>query len=344
MLDKKDILFYLTTQDSVAIQNLVRRADETRQSFVGNAVHLRAIVEISNRCVRNCLYCGLRRSRSDLPRYRMEEETFWQVARHVAQLGFKTIVLQSGEEPQWRAEEIAKIVEKLREKLGLTVTLSLGERSEREYKMWFAAGAERYLLKHETSDPQLYCRLHPDLVFENRLRCLENLKKIGYQTGSGVMIGLPGQTLESLAEDIVLFRKMDIDMMGIGPFVPNPKTPANQLLQKFPFAYDAEELTYRMIALTRLVTQDTMIPTTTALSTVNPDLGRALGLLCGANVIMPDATPPEFKKWYEIYPKRSGASVSIEAQLEQIQKQVESLGREIGTDAGHRVKRRCAVG
>ena len=344
MLDKKDILFFLKTEDSAAVQELVQNADKVRRTFVGDEVHLRAIVEISNRCVRNCLYCGLRRGHGALPRYRMDEKTILSLGRRVAELGFPTIVLQAGEDPSWSAEEIAGIIEKLRLQFGLTVTLSLGERSANDYKIWFAAGAQRYLLKHETSDPELYRRLHPDLAIENRLRCLENLKQIGFQVGSGIMIGLPGQTLESLSEDILLFKKMDIDMMGIGPFVPNPETPAPKLFGRFPFAHDPEELTYRVIALTRLVTQDTMIPATTALSTVNPHRGRALGLLCGANVIMPNATPPEFREKYAIYPKPAKTVQPIEIQLKKIRELLRSLNRTIATGPGHRPGRRAAVG
>ncbi len=344
MRTQEEILFYLKTRDATAIRTLIRRADEIRREFVGDEVHLRAIVEISNKCEQNCLYCGLRRSRRGLFRYQMDEATILSVAKQVASLGFRTIILQAGEDSSRKAEEIARIIEKLRKHFSLTVTLSLGERSKEDYRMWFAAGAERYLLKQETSDPELYRHLHPGMSLDNRLRCLEALKEIGYQTGSGIIVGLPGQTAESLAEDVLLFRKMDMDMMGIGPFVPNPATPAPSLFRKYPFAYDSEELTYRLIAITRLITQDTMIPTTTALSTVNTEIGRMAGLFCGANVIMPNATPFAFKRWYEIYPRRSGNVLNLESQLASIKELVGNLGRRIAEGPGHRIKRSKAVG
>ncbi len=344
MLTKQDILDYLETDDSEAIQSLIRQADRVRRQYVGDTVHLRAILEISNICRRNCLYCGLRCGRSELPRYRISQDDILQQAEHIAALGFRTLVLQSGEDPYFSAEMLAQLIKTIKRRLGLTITLSVGERPRRDYEMWFDAGAERYLLKHETSDPELYARLHPGMTLDERLRCLETLKTIGFQTGSGIMIGLPGQSLNSLADDILLFREMDIDMMGIGPYIPNPATPAPALFEKYPFPHDAEELTYRVVALTRVVTRDTLIPTTTALSTLNPDMGRALGLICGANVIMPDATPPAFRKMYEIYPKKLGAELSLEEQLHGIQELVESLGRQIARDAGHRVRREQAVG
>ena len=336
MLTQKDLIHLLETDNSSELHELFCEADRIRHETVGDDVHLRAIVEFSNSCERNCLYCGLRRKNRRLTRYSLSEDQILKLAEEISQLGIKTIVLQSGEDRFIRAEHLAKVIQKIKLKYNLAITLSVGEHPERDYRLWFDSGADRYLLKHETSDPVLYKRLHPDLTYENRLRCLEILKKIGYQVGSGVMVGLPGQTLESLAEDILLFRKFEIDMMGISPFVPNPQTPAPKLFQKFPFPFNAEKLTYKMIALTRIVTCDTMIPTTTALATVNGKTGRIQGLRCGANVIMPDATPQPYKSYYEIYPAKAGLEKPFSRQIQEIRQLLASLGRKISTDFGHR--------
>lgn len=274
---------------------LFAAADEVRRRFVGDSVHLRAIIEFSNYCVRSCLYCGLRRDNRKLGRYRMSADEIARTAAKACSAGYRTIVLQSGDDLHYRADDIARIVERIKRGADVAMTLSIGERTGEEYRTMRNAGADRFLLKHETADPGLYASLHPGMSFERRLECLHSLRQLGFQVGSGNIVGLPGQTLHTLARDIALLRELDVEMAGIGPFIPHPDTP---LARSRP---GEVALALRTLAVARIVLPLAHLPATTALATLHPE-GRRLALQCGANVVMPNVTPPEYRRLYEIYP------------------------------------------
>ncbi len=329
--NRGDLIHFLATPDMNEVGCLYDFADRVRREHVGDAVHLRAIVEFSSFCRNDCLYCGLRRSNHARRRLRMPLDEIVAQCRRAETLGFRTAVLQSGEDPFYGREAIAGLVRRVKAETGLAVTLAVGERSEEEYRAFFTAGADRYLLKHETSDRELYERLDPGLSHERRIGCLRLLKRIGFQTGSGIMVGLPGQSLESIADDILLFRDLDLDMIGCGPFIPHPATP---LAAEPP---GSEELTYRVLALARLVTRDTHIPATTALAVTAGDAGRASALCRGANVVMPNITPQPWRGAYEIYPSKGRTEVFDPSLLERLRRTLCELGRFIAEDAGERV-------
>lgn len=330
--NREDLVHFLKGAEKGADEALYAFADRVRREHVGDAVHLRAIVEFSSFCRNDCLYCGLRRSNLSLRRLRMPMEEIVAQCRRAEALGFRTVVLQSGEDPFYGREAVVDLVRRVKEETGLAVTLAVGERSEEEYRAFYEAGADRYLLKHETSDRELYERLDPGMSHERRIDCLRTLGRIGFQTGSGIMVGLPGQTLESVADDILLFRELDIDMIGCGPFIPHPETPLAGA------APGSEDLTYRVVALARVVTRDTHIPATTALAVMVGDAGRANALCRGANVVMPNITPQPWRLAYEIYPNKGRAEVFDPALLDQLRRTAAELGRFIADDAGDRVK------
>ena len=226
-LEKKEIISLLQADDAKDINIIFARAAEIRNEFMGNEIHLRGIIEFSNYCEQNCLYCGLRKSNEDLQRYRMNEEIILSIAKTINEKGIKTIVLQSGEDNNCSSEFISKIIRHIK-LFDTAVTLSLGERNFNEYEIWKEAGADRYLLKHETANPKLYSMYHQGQLLDERLKHLTILKKLGYQVGSGNLIGLPFQTIEDIADDILLCKKMDVDMASFSPFIPSPDTPYRQ--------------------------------------------------------------------------------------------------------------------
>ena len=330
-LSKEEIIAYLEEKDPGQVIQLYREADRVREDFMGDEVHIRGIIEFSNYCKRDCLYCGLRRSNNQLVRYRMTLEEIFLAARLARGLNFKTVVMQSGEDPFYSVEDICSLVRRIKTNLNLAITLCIGERSFEDYERFRKAGADRYLLKFETSNPCLFRRLKPDSSYEQRLRCLDWLKQLGYQVGSGNMVGLPGQTLEDLAEDILAFEKLDLDMIGIGPFIPHSNTPLRDARK--------EELdtVLKVVALTRIVTRNTHIPATTAVGTLYNG-GRQKALQCGANVIMPNATPKGYREHYQIYPNKICIDESPQNCRHCIEGMVTSLGRRIGDHFGHTMK------
>lgn len=329
----------LTEDDIVALldagpqeqQTLFAIADKVRKHFMGDAVHLRGIIEFSNYCVRNCLYCGLRRDNRRLPRYRMSIDEVLKVAAKAAAAGYRTIVLQSGDDFHYRADDIARMVDGIKRTAAVAVTLSVGERSRKEYAVMRQAGADRFLLKHETADPDLYRRLHPSMTLEGRLECLAHLRDLGFQVGSGNIIGLPGQTVRTLAKDIALLRALDVEMAGIGPFIPHPDTP----LASCPPGDLAMSL--KALAVARLALPLAHLPATTALATLHPD-ARRMGLSCGANVIMPNVTPLEFRRLYEIYPGSIALRAPEDGGIAEIRTMLSSLGRAVSDTCGHSPK------
>ena len=275
-------------------KELFAAADAVRKEFVGDEVHLRGLIEFSNICKNNCLYCGLRRDNRNLKRYRMSPEEIVALAtRAVREYGFKTIVMQSGEDLWFTPERLKPILTEIK-KLDVAVTLSIGEKTFAEYAAYREAGADRYLIRIETTDKDLYHRLDPGMSWEERKQCLLNLGKLGYEVGSGIMVGLPGQTLESIADDLLFLKELNIDMAGIGPFIPHKDTP----FAKFPAG--TVEQTCFLLSLIRLIKPNILLPSTTALGTIDPN-GREKGILAGANVVMPNLSPIAVRKKYSLY-------------------------------------------
>ena len=308
-------------------RRVLTAAHRLRAETVGGAVHLRGLIEFSNYCRNNCLYCGLRRDNRKVSRYRMTPREIIDTAAEGAELGFKTVVLQSGEDPAYSGEMIAGIVREIR-RLGLVVTLSIGEREPWEYELWRQAGAERYLMRHETADPSLYGRLHPGRSFRERVSRLKVLKKLDYQVGTGFMVGLPGQREQTLAADLELALELEAEMVGIGPFIPHPDTP----LGGEPGG--TLEQTCLMVALTRLALPYTLLPATTALGSIDP-LGREAALRSGANVLMPNLTPKAHRRDYQIYPNKICLGEEAAECRGCITRRIESLGRSVADDPGH---------
>ena len=271
-------------------------ADRVRKENVGDEVHLRGLIEFSNICRCACKYCGLRCENKALNRYRIMPEDILYYAKKAAGMGYKTIVLQSGEDAYYTREVLCDVISKIKE-LDVALTLSVGERSFEDYQAFKAAGADRYLIRIETTDRDLYKKMHPHMDFDNRVRCLKYLRKLGYEVGTGCLVGLPGQTIESLADDILFFKEIDADMVGIGPFIPHPQTPLKDA-QTGDFT-----LALKVMALTRILLKNINIPATTAMETLNPN-GRVIALQSGANVVMPNVTSQEYREKYEIYPNK----------------------------------------
>jgi biotin synthase len=318
-MDEKEIAGWLRERDPERLAELWDRADAVRRARVGGEVLRRGLVEVSNHCARSCLYCGLRAGR-DMARYRMSAEEVLECCARARGRGCGTVVLQAGEDPGLTLGWVAELVLRIKSRFGLAVTLSLGERTEEELAAWKEAGADRYLLRFETSDPELFRRVHPPLPGRpsDRLALLRRIKALGYETGSGTLIGLPGQTWQSLAHDIALFAELELDMIGSGPFIPHPDTPLAGKMGEVPADV---ETACKVIALSRLVRPDANIPSTTALEALDPGEGRDLGLRCGANVVMPVLTPAPYRAAYEIYPGKAGAGLASEDEATVVRRQ-----------------------
>jgi len=308
------------------LQALFQKADEVRERYLGKEVHLRAIIEFSNNCIKNCLYCGLRRDNRKLTRYRMPADEIFSAAVKASREGFKTIVLQAGEDPHYKPEVIADLVRRIKACSDVAVTLSLGDLTKDAYQKMRLAGADRYLLKFETSEPFLFGRLRPGTNLTGRLKQLSLLKELGYQVGSGNIIGLPGQSLDSVTEDILLLRKLGVEMAGIGPFIPHLQTPLRNSLPGDLY------LNLKALAVTRLLLPLTHLPATTAIAAVHAS-GRRLALKSGANVVMPDLTPLPYRSYYDIYPGRTRTQ-SGNSYL-RWKEELEQMGRSIAGGYGY---------
>lgn len=313
-------------QDNSINDELFKISDEVRKLNVGNEVHLRGLIEFSNICKCSCKYCGLRKDNTKLERYRLTPEEIINFAKKASEYGYKTVVLQSGEDAYFSKEDLTKILKEIK-KYDLAITLSIGEKTYEEYKAYKEAGADRYLLRIETTDIELYKQMHPNMSFENRVRCLRDLKKLGYEVGSGCLVGLPNQTIDSLADDILFFKEIDADMIGIGPFIPNPNTPLSE--EKG----GTFELALKVMALTRLLLPTINIPATTAMETLNPN-GRIIALQSGANVVMPNVTEGDYRRKYEIYPGKICISDTPAHCRNCISGKIQSIGRTISNDYG----------
>lgn len=330
--ETQDLICALESTSPEADEALFAAATRVRHAHVGDEVHLRALIEFSSHCARTCAYCGLRAANRPLPRYRMEPGEIIAAAQHAASLGYRTVVLQSGEDSWYTGEAIAGIVRGIRASCDVAITLCVGERSDEDYALWREAGADRYLLRIETSDPDLYAALHPGMSFANRLACLLAIKRLGYEVGSGVLIGLPGQSVETLAHDLLFLTDLGADMVGMGPFIPHPQTPLCDCDQ------GTVAMTLRMVALARLLLPEAHIVATTALGTLDP-LGRERGLQAGANVVMPNVTPQQYRALYEIYPSKICIDETPEKCRGCIEGRIRGIGRGIACDRGTAVRR-----
>ena len=334
-LDALELL--LGAADPEDVKEIFQAADRVRRQHMGDGILLRGIVEFSSYCGNTCSYCGLHGGNVELERYRMSGSEILDSVGRIAAQGIRTVVLQSGEDARVDAAWLADLVSRITGAHDMAVTLSVGERPRADYGLWREAGADRYLLKIESSDPDLYASLHRERTLETRLRCVQDLFDLGYQVGSGVMVGLKGQTLGHLARDIRWFAGQDFDMIGIGPFIPHPQTPlggepAGDVL-----------LTLKAVALTRIVTRNAHLPATTALGSMGRDY-RPDGLKAGANVLMPNFTPLRYKKLYEIYPGKRCISEPVGACAFCMAGMAAGIGRFIDFSRGDSMKRPHARG
>jgi biotin synthase len=329
--DFNDILFLLSRTGKDEMASICSFADEVRRANVGNGIFLRGIVEFSSYCSKTCAYCGLNSNNKGLPRYRMTMDEVLSAVELLSVDGIKTVVLQSGEDDTLIPEWLAEVVGEIKKRFDIAVTLSVGERPSSDYELWKKAGADRYLLKVETSDRNLYEKLHPGMDHDTRIGCLRELKRLGYQVGSGVIVGLPGQTSEILARDIQFFKQENLDMIGIGPFIPHRQTGCRDAL---PGDID---MTLMMVAVTRIVTGNTHLPATTALGSLDGD-HRMAALQAGANVLMPNYTPAPFRTQYEIYPDKRCVDEPVGACNNCMEGMASRIGRVIDYSIGHSMK------
>ena len=324
ILEKDEIVFLL--QNDFLNAELFDAADKTRKKNIGNKVYLRGLIEFSNICAKNCRYCGLRCSNKKLERYRLNTKNIIECAQKAKNHGIKTVVLQSGEDSFYSIETMQEIIHNLK-KLNLAITLSLGEKTYEEYKAYKEAGANRYLLRIETTDPILYKKMHPKMNLNNRITCLKNLKELNYEVGSGCLVGLPNQSLNSLANDLLFLQNLQVDMAGIGPFIANPDTP----LAKEPNG--SFILALKIMAIMRLLLPKINIPATTSMETLNKN-GQIIALQSGANVIMPNVTKINYRKKYIIYPGKTGIEQNEEETILSVKSKIKNIGREISTNFG----------
>jgi len=331
LIQKAKTTHILTKEEIVELlkndsEQLFIAADETRKINVGDEIHLRALIEFSNICKNNCHYCGLRASNNKIERYKLTPEEIIKLATKAVDMGFRTIVMQSGESKALPIDDLAEVVKKIKTlKPAPAITLSIGELTTDEYKVLKEAGADRFLLRIETTDKELYKKYHPNMNFENRVRCLKDLRDLGYEVGTGCLVGLPDQTLESLANDILFFKEINADMIGIGPFIPHKDTPLKSARG------GSFELALKVMAITRLLLPNINIPATTAMEALKEN-GRIIALQSGANVVMPNITLDDVRKKYEIYPGKTIVNYN------NLEEKLNKIGRTISTEQGFRRK------
>ena len=332
-LTRDEIITLLENRNSEIQSELAKRASETAQKHYGNKVYVRGLIEFTNYCRNDCYYCGIRCGNKNAERYRLSKEEIVECASYGYGLGFRTIVLQGGEDMFYTDDMMVDIIKSIKkEHPDCAVTLSIGEKSYESYKAFFDAGADRYLLRHETADFDHYAKLHPkNLSPENRQQCLYNLKKIGFQTGAGFMVGSPYQTVDNIADDLLFLKKLDPEMIGIGPFIPHKDTV---------FADEKAgdlNLTLFLLSVIRLMLPSVLLPATTALGTINPR-GRELGILAGANVVMPNLSPVGVRKKYALYDNKICTGEEAAECMNCLKNRISSIGYEIVTDRGDNIK------
>ncbi|MBR3865525.1 MAG: [Clostridia bacterium] len=312
---------------------LAEKADAVRRRVYGNKVFIRGLIEVSNICKNDCFYCGIRASNKNCDRYRISADEIIECAREGYKLGFRTFVLQGGEDGYFTDERVEDIIKRIKAEMpDCAVTLSLGERSKDSYQRLFDAGADRYLLRHETADSEHYGKLHPsELSLENRMNCLRALREIGYQVGCGFMVGSPYQTNEHIAKDLKFIEEFQPDMCGIGPFIPHKDTPFAE------FSAGTAEFTCYLLSIVRLICPEVLLPATTALGSIKEG-GREEGSQAGANVVMPNLSPKSVREKYMLYNNKLSSGDEAAEAVRELDKKIRSVGYEIVTDRGDRRK------
>lgn len=328
-LPDEKLRLLLTSEDSDTAEYLAQAADKVRRQFYGTDVYIRGLIEFTNYCKNDCYYCGIRRSCGGVSRYRLTEPEILSCCETGYALGFRTFVLQGGEDPYWTDDRLVPLIAAIRKDYpDCAITLSVGERSRDSYQRLFNAGADRYLLRHETADPCHYASLHPsDLFWKNRMECLQNLKEIGYQTGCGFMVGSPGQMTEHLMADLRFIQRFHPHMAGIGPFIPAKGTP----FEKEPAG--SAQLTLKLLSIIRLMLPSILLPATTALGTAKTD-GREQGILAGANVIMPNLSPAAVRSKYALYDNKISTGDEAAESVAHLRRSMQNIGYQVVTSRG----------
>lgn len=333
-LSEEEFVLLLQQSGDAAVRETLRReALALCRNYYGNQVYIRGLIEFTNYCKNNCYYCGIRRDNPHVRRYRLSTEEILSCCREGYGLGYRTFVLQGGEDPYFTDERMTELIRQIREEYpDCAITLSIGEREKDSYRKFREAGADRYLLRHETADAAHYRSLHPEgMNFSHRIQCLYDLKALGYQVGAGFMVGSPGQKLEHMAKDLLFLQKLQPEMVGIGPFIPHHDT-----------RYAKEqagsvEMTLFLLSVIRILLPKVLLPATTALGTMDP-VGREKGLLAGANVIMPNLSPEKNRKDYSLYDNKIYTGEEAAQSIASLRKRVESVGCQVVTDRGDAVR------
>lgn len=343
IIDKLEITHNLSDTEFMALlasaspkddAYIAERARNTRENCYGKDVYIRGLIEFTNHCRNNCYYCGIRRDNQNAQRYRLTGEQIISCCDNGYQLGFRTFVLQGGEDAYFTDERLCRLIQEIKQHhADCAVTLSIGERSKESYQRLFAAGADRYLLRHETANQDHYAALHPaEMSYPHRLQCLRDLKEIGYQVGCGMMVGSPGQKLEHLIQDLRLLQELQPEMVGIGPFIPQHDTPFAQA------AGGTAAMTLRLLSIIRLLLPNVLLPATTALGTIDPK-GREKGLLAGANVLMPNLSPTAVRKKYALYDNKICTGEEAAECVRCLATRVESTGYKIVISRGDHINK-----
>ena len=337
-LSREDWVELIRTQCAEDREYAAELARELAVSVFGKKIYFRGIIEFTNICKNNCYYCGIRCANRNVARYRLTDKEILECCAEGYEIGYRTFVLQGGEDAYFTDERLCALVKKIKETYpDCAITLSVGERSRESYQKLFDAGADRYLLRHESASEKHYRQIHPEeLSWQNRMECLKNLKEIGFQTGCGFMVGTPGQTAEDLAQDMQFIAEFQPQMIGIGPFLPHHETPFRDKAAGDP------DLTLFLLSLCRIMQPEVLLPATTALGTVRGD-GRALGVLAGCNVIMPNLSPTSVRKKYLLYDNKAGVGDDAKSGLRRLREQMDAIGYEVEVGRGD-YKKRSATG
>jgi biotin synthase len=326
-MNKNDIINLLQSKDQ-ELADLYKKADKIRQQNVQDTVHLRGIIEFSNYCIKQCNYCGINASAQKVTRYRIPHKEIIETCNFINQHQLGTVVLQSGEDPYYTSDKITKIIRDIKNNTDLAITLSIGNKTKKELQEYKAAGMDRYLIRFETSNSDLFNKCHPDDSLSSRVKTIQALQALNVQTGSGFLIGLPKQTIQQLAEDILFCTNLNLNMIGIGPYISNPNTVFTDQINPFD-----EELFYKVIAIIRILNPKAHIPATTAFDAINKN-GRNLLLQRGANIFMPNMTPIKYKENYQLYPNKPCINETSNMCISCINKRLLKINRTVGTGRG----------
>lgn len=326
----KKLLYYLQNNPD-DVQYLHKKANEKRLEYYGNKVFMRALIEFTNYCKSDCMYCGIRHSNHDATRYRLTKEEILLCCEEGVKLGYRTFVLQGGEDPYYTDDQMVDIISSIRQQFPeCAITLSIGEKSYESYEKFYEAGADRYLLRHETHSRHLYEALHPNMSYDRRIECLYDLKSIGYQVGAGFMVGLPNQTIDDLVDDLLFLKELEPHMIGIGPFIPHKDTPLHDQ------SSGTVEMTCILLSLIRLLLPKVLLPATTALGSIEPK-GREKGLLAGANIVMPNLSPINVRDKYLLYDGKICTGDEAAHCRKCIEKRIQSAGFDVDMSRGDHI-------